>query len=194
MRQSTERRKPVSLIRYNTDGVLSDILQQKMSQIASSQPIQRAKIIVGFPGIGKSYVSKDTTGAYTWLNIHDEPGYAKGAEDSFFDGVLLLAQEPGVLLLPAHRMVGNFLISQNLAFTSVFPKRGLKDDYLRRYRERGSSEGFVKLVDERWDPFVDNMWYSNGRCNHVELEEGQFLKDVFLGVLTQADALEPAVR
>lgn len=188
-----ERRKPGSLLRYNTIGFTASAQQTPSVSKTPSRPVQRAKIIVGFPGIGKSYISKDTTGAYSWLNIHDEPGYAKGAEESFFTGVLLLAQQPGVLLLPAHRMVGNFLISQNLTFTSVFPKRCLKNDYLKRYRERGSSVEFVELVEKRWDPFVDNMRYSHGRCNHVELDEGQFLKDVFGEILTQVDALEPAM-
>lgn len=133
-------------------------------------------------------MSKDSSDELKWLNIQDEPGYAKGAEDSFKKGVLILAQKPGVLLLPAHRMVGEFLVQNRLAFTSIFPKRCLKSEYLRRYRDRGSSTSFVELVDSKWDLFVKNMWYPGGRCNHIELNEGQFLKDVLLRVLTQTDA------
>jgi hypothetical protein len=189
----TKLMKPASSMQYIDSNVMVNTQDQCSPSNTQSQSLQLAKIIVGFPGIGKSFVSKDTSGAYTWLNIHDEPGYAKGAEGSFFTELLVLAQKPGIILLPAHRMVGNFLISQNLAFTSVFPRRQLKDDYLRRYRERGNSINFVKLVEKRWDSFVDNMWYPHGRCNHVELDEGQFLKDVLLRVLTKADANDQAM-
>jgi len=189
---SSKRRKQGSLARFNTINIMMNPLPSSPHPSSTTRLPQCAKIIVGFPGIGKSFISRDLSDQYSWLNIHDEPGYTKGAEDSFLSGVLLLAQKPGVLLLPAHRMVGEFLVSQNLVFTSVFPKRGLKEEYLRRYRERGSPEGLVELVGKRWDLFVDNMWYPKGRCNHVELEEGQFLKDVFLTILMQADANGPA--
>lgn len=183
---SKQTKKCPSLGRFHTTGIIDE--PQFLPLLLAPRLQQRAKIIVGFPGIGKSFISKDPSNQFSWLNIHDEPGYAKGAEESFHEGVLVLAQQPGVLLLPAHRTVGEFLVKENLIFTSVFPKRILKEEYLRRYRVRGSSEGFVELVEQRWDQFLDNMWYHHGRCNHVELAEGQFLKDVFGRILLQADA------
>jgi hypothetical protein len=185
--QHSKQRKQISLIKFHTENAFMTPLQFSL-HVEPERQTQHAKIIVGFPGIGKSFISKNKVGQYSWLNVQDEPGYAKGAEDLFFEGVRKLSRQPGVLLLPAHRIVGNFLISQNLVFTSVFPKRNLKDDYLRRYRQRGNSEGFVELLEKKWDPFIDNMWYDFGRCNHVELEEGEFLADVFLRILMQADA------
>ena len=72
--------------------------------------MQQAKIIVGFPGIGKSTLAqKAAAGKYTSWNvkqIFDEPNYAKGNEKAFLDGLLELAKQPEtVLLLPAHRFV-----------------------------------------------------------------------------------------
>jgi len=191
--EDLKQKKKASLVRYHTINIISkDSLPSPQHSKPKPQPPQRAKIIVGFPGVGKSFVSREQSSQYSWLNIYDEPGYAKGDEKRFLAGVLKLAQEPGVLLLPSHRMTGEFLISNDLVFTSVFPKRGLKEDYIRRYRERGSSEAFVELVSKNWDPFVDAMWYQHGKCNHIELDEGQYLKDVFAGILTQADATGPA--
>jgi len=69
---------------------------------------QKAKIIVGFPGIGKSTLTRHA-GKYSWLKVHrilDEPNYAKGKETEFLQSLLELAKESGsVLLLPAHPMV-----------------------------------------------------------------------------------------
>lgn len=189
---SRRGKKLPSLGRFHTTGT-ETINQTRLAPLLATLTArvyapQLAKIIVGFPGIGKSFVSQDESPQFSWLNIYDEPGYAKGAEDSFHSEVLRLAQQEAVLLLPAHRTVGAFLVKSNLVFTSVFPERGLKDEYLTRYRKRGSSQGFVDLVEEQWDQFVKNMWYLDGRCNHVELSKGQFLKDVFCRVLLQADA------
>jgi TM2 domain-containing membrane protein YozV len=150
--------------------------------------VQLAKIIVGFPGIGKSHISSNTTGQYSWLNIVDEAGYVKGKEDELYARILSLCQEPGVLLLPAHPALGAFLVSQNLVFTSVYPKRELKEEYLERYKARGNDAGFVNLLDRSWDIFVDRMHYPEGRCRHIELRAGEFLGDVFLKILTQEDA------
>jgi hypothetical protein len=182
-----------SLGRFHTTGTKTINQQQQFVPILASPTAQDhapqlAKIIVGFPGIGKSFVSQDKSPQFSWLHIYDEPGYEKGAEASFHSEVLRLAQHEAVLLLPAHRTVGAFLMKHNLVFTSVFPKSGLREEYLRRYQKRGSSQGFVELVEKQWDDFVKNMWYLEGRCNHVELSEGQFLKDVFGRILLQADA------
>jgi len=87
-------------------------------------------------------------------------------------------------------MVGDFLIENNLWFTSVFPKRSLKEDYLKRYRQRGNPESFVELVEQKWDIFVDSMQYDPSRCNHIELGEGEFLANVFWSILQHPDTIE----
>lgn len=186
--QFKNRTRQATLVRFHTVGAIVQPPLLRNISPTHAVPQQLAKIIVGFPGIGKSFVSNDLSGQLSWLNIQDEPGYAKGAEDSFRAGLLVLAQQPGVLLLPAHRMIGNFLIQNNLVFTSVFPRRELKDEYLERYRRRGSSAAFVDRLEKRWNQYVDNMLFPRGMCNHVELEKGEFLKDVFLRILLQADA------
>ena len=81
---------------------------------------QQAKIIVGFPGIGKSTLTqKAADGKYTMWNVKqilDEPNYAKGKEDTFLEALLELAKDPqSVLLLPAHQFV-SYLVNHHLSF------------------------------------------------------------------------------
>lgn len=64
----------------------------------------------------------------------------------------------------------------------MFPKRECKGEYLERYRKRGSSESFIGKVDKEWEVFVDNMWFP-GKCVHVELGAGEYLADIFGGIL-----------
>ncbi|KAH8587686.1 hypothetical protein B0O99DRAFT_694241 [Bisporella sp. PMI_857] len=147
---------------------------------------QQAKIIVGFPGIGKSTIVKDIATnpeKYKWLGIAqilDEPNYAKGREVEFLTALLNLVQEPGhVLLLPAHSWIGEFLVEQKLSFTSVFPTRDAKEEYRTRYVNRGSPMALIEKVYSLWDIFIDSMKFTQQYCNHVILEKEQYLADVF---------------
>jgi len=87
------------------------IMSPKIQESENKQ--QQAKIIVGFPGIGKSTLTqKAAAGKYTRWNVKqilDEPNYMKGNEEAFLAGLVDLAKEPDtVLLLPAHRFVSYF--------------------------------------------------------------------------------------
>ena len=56
-------------------------------------------------------------------------------------------------------------------------KKELKEEYLKRYKERGSPEGFIKLISDNWDLWLEELKNQKG-CKHIELESGQFMANV----------------
>jgi len=60
-----KQKKHASLNRYNTVDIIITSLPSPHYPIPMAQSQQRAKIIVGFPGIGKSFMSKDTSNQYS---------------------------------------------------------------------------------------------------------------------------------
>jgi len=39
----------------------------------------------------------------------------------------------------------------------VYPDKSMKDEWIRRFRERGNDEGFIKFISDNWDSFIDKI-------------------------------------
>jgi len=82
-----------------------------------------------------------------------------------------------LVFVSSHKVVRDALVEADIPFALVFPERGLKGEYLKRFRARGSDSNFVKLLDDNWDNFIDELENQAG-CTPIRLKAGQFLKDV----------------
>lgn len=62
-----------------------------------------------------------------------------------------------IILVSSHDVVRDALAAAELPFFVAFPDIKKKDEYLERYRERGSDDAFVKLLDENWDKWIGDL-------------------------------------
>ncbi|RAL60783.1 hypothetical protein DID88_009888 [Monilinia fructigena] len=100
------------------------------------------------------------------------------------------AEQPGILLVGGPRWVGQFLVENDLAFSSVYPVDDCKEEYIARWNQMGEEEGLITHRLTWWDDLIAAMQWPNGRCNHFELYPGVYLEDVFMNILTAADQVE----
>jgi hypothetical protein len=143
-------------------------------------------VVSGFPGVGKTHAHQNVPG----LHIVDSDSSKYSWLD---DGVLRNPNFPGnyirrirgligvvdVVLVSSHKEVRDALVANHIPFVLVYPQRALKQQYLERFRQRGSNEAFVKLLDDKWDEFLDDV-QEQDNCEHVELGRDRFLSDVLL--------------
>jgi hypothetical protein len=54
----------------------------------------------------------------------------------------------------------------------------LKQEYIERYKQRGSSDSFINLISENWDNWITELENQKG-CEHRQLESGQFMYSIF---------------
>lgn len=133
-------------------------------------------LISGFPGIGKSYLVNNlpegvcSDSDSSQFNKKDFP-------HNYIKHIKSLMGKVDIILISSHEEVRKALVSNKMEFILVYPKRELKGDYLNRYKERGSPEAFINLLDNKWDEWMDELESQKG-CRHVVLNKGQFLKDV----------------
>jgi len=69
------------------------------------------------------------------------------------------------------------------------PEKGLKDEYRRRYLERGNSGSFLRIFIDGWDEWLESIGQSKGR--HLRLKSGEYLLPVLLGALDGGPAAPP---
>ncbi|AEV89598.1 hypothetical protein OBP_161 [Pseudomonas phage OBP] len=81
-----------------------------------------------------------------------------------------------VIMVSSHDNVREALREAGIDYILVYPQRELKGDYLERYEGRGSPEPFIKLMDDKWNDFIDSCESDPSTSKRV-LSEGEYLVD-----------------
>lgn len=138
--------------------------------------MNKTYIIAGFPGIGKSWL-KDKYGGY--ISDSDSSTFPKDEfPQNYITHIQSLIGKKTVILVSTHKEVLEGLESNNIDYILVYPQRKLKPEYLKRYKERGSPEGFVNLLDSKWDNFMDDLEQRTKPKQRIILKKGEYLKDI----------------
>lgn len=144
----------------------------------------KQKVIAGFPATGKSYFKGYVEGScYAPQGYCEDSDSSHFPKDNFPDNYIkhikgLISKGTDIIFVSTHKEVREALVKEGIDFYLVYPKRELKQEYLNRYRERGSSEAFIKLMDDNWDVFLSQL-ENQKNCTHVVLDSNEFMYSKF---------------
>ena len=150
-------------------------------------------IISAFPGCGKSYyynkskfyycdswnrkVLDSDSSNFSWLK-DSEGNNTKQRNPEFpqnyIDHIKENIGKADIIFVSSHKVVREALESNGIQYTLVYPEIGAKEEWLKRFKNRGDNEGFIKFISDNWDNFIKEMKQENFP-NHKELEEWQYL-------------------
>jgi len=141
-----------------------------------------AKVISGFPGIGKSilFQHKGTTvldsdsSLYSWIskgvrNPHFPNNYMERIKSSM--------NQVDYILVSSHKVVRDALKAEGIEYTLVYPDIELKQEYIGRYISRGSNDAFIDFIYSNWDEFIDEIELED-YPEMIKLKEGEYLADL----------------
>ena len=80
----------------------------------------------------------------------------------------MLAQDEGT---PRMKEIAKYVREGAMAY--------LKQQYLERYVKRGSPEGFIKLLDEKWLEWLESCDNDKNAVSHYQLTADQYLSNIF---------------
>lgn len=152
-----------------------------------------ALIVSGFPGVGKTRfvewatnVTEDgkslatildsDSSQFSWL----EPGVRNpDFPNNYIQHIKDNIEQADIILVSSHDVVRKALINVEIDFWLVFPRKGIKQEYLKRYEDRGSDDKFVQLLDANWEQWVGECeaLIDTPGINLVPLGAGQYLTD-----------------
>jgi hypothetical protein len=147
---------------------------------------KRAKVISGFPAIGKSflfnnskYVTLDSDSSmFSWIS---EGVRNPGFPNNYMKHIEENLSEADYIFVSSHDVVREALRNHHIAYTIVYPSIELKDEYLQRYKDRENNEKFISFIESNWNAFVDDIekeWFPK----KIKLESGQYLSDVLKNI------------
>jgi len=125
---------------------------------------RKTKVISAFPGTGKTVFFENTkldvidsdSSKFSWL---DHPNGERNPEfpANYIKHIKENIGKVDYILVSSHKEVRDALRENHIMYMLVYPRKDAKDNYLNRYRVRGSGEEFVKLLDDNWDNFIDQL-------------------------------------
>lgn len=140
-------------------------------------------VISGFPGVGKSHFSKNSqyktsdsdSSKFSWI----EPGVRHpDFPQNYINHIkeLVAKNELDFVFVSSHKAVRDSLMENDIPFLLVYPSRSLKEEYLDRYRNRGNDDGFIQMMTDKWDSFIDEIEnLESDQVIKIELKPNEYL-------------------
>ncbi len=140
------------------------------------------RIISAFPGTGKSYFHRNSdskvldsdSSQYSWI---EEGVRNPDFPNNYIAHIKGNIGDADFILVSSHEVVRTALVTEGIEYTLVFPEISLKEEYVERFRQRGSPQAFVDLLEKNWDSWITELEKQSG-CTHVKLKQGQYLSDI----------------
>ena len=81
-----------------------------------------------------------------------------------------------------------FLEADRIPYTLIYPEKNLKDEYEKRYRNRGNTEDFLDIFIGQWEFRIEELEQKTSPlAKHIVLREEQYLSDV-INCVNECDA------
>jgi len=141
-----------------------------------------ALVISGFPGVGKSYFAKNDRRRVLDSDSSLFSWGSKGVRNPDFPNNYIRhiksKKTEDIILVSSHKVVRVALTDNNIPFILVYPSISLKDEYITRFKSRGSDEGFIELLSINWNSWIEEL--QNQECfDSIVLKRGEYLSTHF---------------
>lgn len=133
-------------------------------------------VISAFPGCGKSHMYRNNEDKII-LDSDSSKFDKSDFPRNYIEHIKSNIGKVDIIMVSSHKEVRDALVENVIDFTLVYPKREIKEEYIKRYQERGNDDNFIKLLQSKWDEWMDELEHQSN-CKKIELKEGQYLSDV----------------
>lgn len=135
------------------------------------------KVISAFPGTGKTFYFNNNLG--TGVLDSDSSKFNKADfPNNYITHIKNNIGSQRIIFISTHKEVRKALVKEGIVFSLVYPSVNLIDEYISRYKQRGSSVDFIDLLENKWCEWIAEL-SNQGGCNHIILESNQFISNIF---------------
>ena len=149
-------------------------LKTKDSVTITEKKQDKALLVSAFPGCGKTWLY--TNSGKTVLDSDSSTFDKSDFPQNYIEHIKQNIDKADIILISTHADVREELVREHLPFTLVYPCRECKNEYIERYKKRGSDQDFVALLDKMWDTWIDEL-EAQKDCEHIVLWHNAFLSD-----------------
>ena len=127
-------------------------------------------IISAYPGCGKTYTTNwvkenrpklavlDSDSSYfSWIWENGVKTDKRNPEfpNNYIQHIKDNMNTADIIFVSSHKVVRDALKATGIRFMLVYLDKSMKAEFIQRYKNRGSSEEFIKFQEDNWDNFID---------------------------------------
>lgn len=151
--------------------------------------MKKTFIISAFPGCGKTFCFKSNneltildsdSSNFSW--VKDEKGNNTKERhpdfpENYINHIKSNIGKVDVIFVSSHKNVREALYNAGLNITLVYPDKDNKEEWIKRFKERGNDEKFISFISDNWDEFIDDIEndYVFNRTHLHKLKKGEFI-------------------
>ena len=131
--------------------------------------IKETIVIAAFPGTGKSYCVKNEgdkfngildsdSSNFSWVKDSNGNNTTERNPDFPNNYIKHIKENIGkveIIFVSSHKEVREALEREGIEYVLVYPNVFQKDDYIKRYKNRGNSEKFIRLLETNWEEWIN---------------------------------------
>lgn len=146
-------------------------------------------VVSAFPGSGKSHFVKENPQVLDSDSSRFDKEYFPG---NYMCHIRNNIVSDRCTMASSHDIVRQALNKNAIEYILVYPSLDSKDEFIKRYRQRGSEMKFIDLIERNWENWIRDCEAQEG-CLHVVLKPGQYLSDVirYDDVAKEFDVIKP---
>lgn len=110
-------------------------------------------IICGFAGIGKSTLARRCPGV---IDLESTP-FNKNW-DMYINVALHMQKQGYLVLVSCHEELRKELAKREVDYVVAVPVSEEREEYVRRYKYRGNTEGFINLLYSNFNDWISDIW------------------------------------
>lgn len=139
-------------------------------------------LICAFPGTGKSFLTKHYPDIFHDLDSgtysrNPDGSRNKDYPDNYIEAILSYEKKHNKhILIATHQELIRRLIDMKREFVVITPHVAHCDEYMRRYKQRGSPAFFIQALFDNWEKYTSNLMSLE---NAIILDKDEYLSDVF---------------
>jgi hypothetical protein len=133
-------------------------------------------VVSAFPGCGKSHLFRNK-GERKILDSDSSTFDKANFPQNYIEHIKSNLGNVDLILVSSHKEVREALVDNGIEFTLVYPDNNIKEEYIKRYVDRGNNDKFVELLTNNWNNWINELDNQTG-CEKIKLNTGEFLSDV----------------
>jgi hypothetical protein len=143
--------------------------------------MKKTKLVLGFPGVGKTMYYMKKKGKVDVLDSDSSTFPKEDFPSNYIEHILENIGKQDVMFISTHEVVRKALKSIDIFSNEnvegvylVYPDLSLKDEYMKRYKERGNNKQFIEVLDKMFDNWVEELDNESDKFTKIKLNDSNY--------------------
>lgn len=131
--------------------------------------MERTIVVAAFPGCGKTYMSNNHNGEkytildsdstqFSWItNEFGEKVRNPEFPTNYIEHIKENIGKVDVIFVSTHDTVLDALYDAAIPHFVIKPRLKMKDDFIKRYEDRGNTDSFILFISSNWNNFLEAL-------------------------------------